>query len=74
MSGGVRCTAAKLVSDCSHIPQKYAKPINAFCEGVFNSWLNLHRPRPAVLRKTGWPFTLAGQALDRQVFAIPQAA
>ena len=28
----------------SHIPQKYAKPINAFYEDVFNSWLNLHRP------------------------------
>ena len=28
----------------SHIPQKYAKPINAFYESVFNSWLNLHRP------------------------------
>ncbi len=28
----------------SHIPQKYAKPINAFYEGVFNSWLNLHHP------------------------------
>ncbi len=28
----------------SHIPQKYAKPINAFYEGVFNPWLNLHRP------------------------------
>ena len=28
----------------SHIPQKYAKPINAFYEEVFNSWLNLHRP------------------------------
>jgi len=28
----------------SHIPKKYAKPINAFYEGVFNSWLNLHRP------------------------------
>ncbi len=28
----------------SHIPQKYAQPINAFYEGVFNSWLNLHRP------------------------------
>ena len=28
----------------SHIPQKYAKPINAFYEGVFNHWLNLHRP------------------------------
>ncbi len=28
----------------SHIPQKYAKPINAFYEGVFNSWLNMHRP------------------------------
>ena len=28
----------------SHIPQKYAKSINAFYEGVFNSWLNLHRP------------------------------
>ena len=28
----------------SHIPQKYAAPINAFYEGVFNSWLNLHRP------------------------------
>ena len=28
----------------SHIPQKYAAPINAFYEGVFNAWLNLHRP------------------------------
>ena len=28
----------------SHIPQKYAKSINAFYEGVFNAWLNLHRP------------------------------
>ena len=28
----------------SHIPQKYAKPINAFYEGVFNPWLNMHRP------------------------------
>jgi hypothetical protein len=28
----------------SHIPKKYAKPINAFYGGVFNSWLNLHRP------------------------------
>jgi len=28
----------------SHIPKKYAKPINAFYEGEFNSWLNLHRP------------------------------
>ena len=28
----------------SHIPKKYAKPINAFYEGVFNPWLNLHRP------------------------------
>ena len=28
----------------SHIPQKYAKPINALYEGGFNSWLNLHRP------------------------------
>ena len=28
----------------SHVPKKYAKPINAFYEGVFNSWLNLHRP------------------------------
>jgi len=28
----------------SHIPQKYAKPINAFYENTFNSWLNLHRP------------------------------
>lgn len=40
------------VSDCvvrkhmgySHIPQKYAKPINAFYQEVFNGWLNLHRP------------------------------
>jgi hypothetical protein len=30
---------------CSHIPQKYAKPISAFCQEVFNDWLNLHRPR-----------------------------
>lgn len=28
----------------SHIPQKYAKPINAFFANTFNDWLNLHRP------------------------------
>jgi transposase InsO family protein len=28
----------------SHIPQKFAKPINAFYQEVFNPWLNLHRP------------------------------
>jgi len=28
----------------SHIPQKYARPINAFYREVFNPWLNLHRP------------------------------
>ena len=28
----------------SHIPQKYASPINAFYQEVFNQWLNLHRP------------------------------
>jgi hypothetical protein len=28
----------------SHIPQKYAQPINAFYQAVFNPWLNLHRP------------------------------
>lgn len=28
----------------SHIPQKYAKPINTFYQKVFNPWLNLHRP------------------------------
>jgi len=28
----------------SHIPQKFAKPINAFYQEVFNEWLNLHRP------------------------------
>ncbi len=28
----------------SHIPQKYAKPINDFYQGVFNPWLNMHRP------------------------------
>lgn len=28
----------------SHIPQKYARPINAFYTEVFNPWLNLHRP------------------------------
>lgn len=27
-----------------HIPQKYAKPINAFYRETFNPWLNLHRP------------------------------
>lgn len=27
-----------------HIPQKYAKPINAFYQETFNPWLNLHRP------------------------------
>ena len=28
----------------SHIPQRFAKPINAFYQAVFNPWLNLHRP------------------------------
>jgi len=28
----------------SHIPQKYAAPINAFYVQTFNPWLNLHRP------------------------------
>lgn len=28
----------------SHIPKKYAQPINAFYQRVFNPWLNLHRP------------------------------
>lgn len=28
----------------SHIPQKYAAPINTFYQEVFNPWLNLHRP------------------------------
>ena len=28
----------------SHIPQKHAKPINAFFQEMFNPWLNLHRP------------------------------
>lgn len=28
----------------SHIPQKYAQPINAFFAHTFNSWLNWHRP------------------------------
>ena len=28
----------------SHIPQHFAKPINAFYQEVFNPWLNLHRP------------------------------
>lgn len=27
-----------------HIPQTYAKPINAFYQETFNPWLNLHRP------------------------------
>lgn len=27
-----------------HIPQKYAKPINAFYLETFNPWLNFHRP------------------------------
>ena len=27
-----------------HIPQQYAKPINAFYQEMFNPWLNLHRP------------------------------
>jgi hypothetical protein len=27
-----------------HIPQVYAKPINAFYQDIFNPWLNLHRP------------------------------
>ena len=40
----------------SHIPQKYAKPINAFYQEVFNDWLNLHRPclfATAVVRDKG---------------------
>ncbi len=28
----------------SHILEKYGKPINAFYQETFNSWLNLHRP------------------------------
>ena len=28
----------------SHIPQKHAKPINAFYQETFNPWLNRHRP------------------------------
>ena len=28
----------------SHIPQKFAKSINAFYQAVFNPGLNLHRP------------------------------
>jgi transposase InsO family protein len=28
----------------SHIPQRYAEPINVFYQEVFNPWLNLHRP------------------------------
>ena len=28
----------------SHIPQKYAQPINTFYQEVLNPWLNLHRP------------------------------
>ncbi|TAK93463.1 transposase, partial [Patescibacteria group bacterium] len=28
----------------SHIPQQFAKPINAFYQATFNPWLNLHRP------------------------------
>jgi len=28
----------------SHIPQKYAQPINVFYQDTFNPWLNLHRP------------------------------
>jgi len=27
-----------------HIPQRYAQPINAFYQDIFNPWLNLHRP------------------------------
>jgi len=28
----------------SHIPQRYAQPINLFYQQCFNPWLNLHRP------------------------------
>ena len=28
----------------AHIPQKHAKPINAFYQETFNPWLNMHRP------------------------------
>ena len=28
----------------SHIPQRYAQPINLFYQHSFNPWLNLHRP------------------------------
>ena len=28
----------------SHIPQRYAAPINEFYQKTFNPWLNLHRP------------------------------
>ena len=28
----------------SHIPKKYAQPVNAFYQHSFNQWLNMHRP------------------------------
>ena len=28
----------------AHIPQSFARPINAFYQNTFNPWLNLHRP------------------------------
>jgi hypothetical protein len=28
----------------SPIPQRFAQRINSFDQGIFNPWLNLHRP------------------------------
>lgn len=38
------CSVVRKHMGYSHIPQKYAKPINEFFANTFNAWLNLHRP------------------------------
>ncbi len=37
-------SVVRLSLDYSHIPQKFASPINEFFAQTFNSWLNWHRP------------------------------
>lgn len=51
----------------SHIPQKYARPINAFYETLFNPWLNLHRPCMFAIDKVGPKGKIVKQYLKKNV-------
>ena len=44
LAGSKNASVVRKHMGYSHIPQKYAKPINVFYQEVFNEWLNLHRP------------------------------